>query len=68
MSRISASVSGATLKPQRREAGHEARGAQHPQRILDEGVADMPQHARLDVADAAERIHQACRRRHARWH
>ena len=46
-------------EPARREAGHETRRAQHPQRILDEGVADMPQHARLDVGGAAERIHQA---------
>ena len=43
---------------QRREARHEAGRAQHPQRILDEGVADVAQHARFDVARAAERIDQ----------
>src|SRR3546814_20196102 len=43
---------------QRREAGPEARRAQHPQRVLDEGRTDVAQHPRLDVARAAERIDQ----------
>ena len=43
---------------QRREARHEARRAKHPQRVLDERVADVAQHARLQVARAAVRIDQ----------
>ena len=41
---------------ERREARHEARRAQHAQRILGEGRADVAQHARFEVARAAERI------------
>src|SRR5690606_34225218 len=44
---------------QRREARHEARRAQHTQRILGEGGADVAQYALLQVAAAAERIDQA---------
>ena len=44
---------------QRGEARHEPCRAQYPQRILDEGVADVAQHAPLDVGGATERIDQA---------
>ncbi len=40
------------------EARHEAGRAQHPQRIFNEGRTDVAQHALLDIAHAAIRIHQ----------
>ena len=39
-------------------AGQEARGAQHPQRVLDEGRRDMAQHAGLQVDQAAVGVDQ----------
>ncbi len=45
-------------EPQRCEARHEPCRAQYPQRILDEGRADVAQHPRLDVTRAAPGIDQ----------
>ena len=56
--RISASVSGATREAERREARQEARAAQDAHRVLGEGRRDVAQHARLEVARAAEGIDQ----------
>ncbi len=44
---------------ERGEARHEARRAQHAQRILGEGRADVAQHARLEIAFAAMGVDQA---------
>src|SRR3546814_5537079 len=46
------------MKTGRREARMETRDAQHPHRIFDERLGDMPQHARLEIAHAAEWINQ----------
>ena len=46
---------------QRREARQEARDAQDAHRILGEGRRDVAQHARLEVARAAEGIDQRAR-------
>src|SRR3546814_5736249 len=46
------------MKTGRREARMETRDAQHQHRIFDERLGDMPQHARLEIAHAAEWINQ----------